>query len=194
MRHVLFALAGLALLVVSWTACASPTVAPAPSAQATPTDIWKALLERTPYPYMTPLPPAHVTPLDGTYVKEEQQIGERVHCRRCPDWGHDGGAWKLRFDKGIFIVLHVETGWRGLGSYSVSGDRVMLFNDPVCGDSVGEYVWTRAKGVLTFQEIKDECFIHLRAQNLMWQPWLSCQPPNVEAAVTDHWLKPNGCE
>ena len=30
----------------------------------------------------------------------------------------------------------------------------------------------------------------------MWltkQPWLSCQPPNPEAAISDHWIRPPGC-
>lgn len=175
------------------TQSAQPT-ATVPSAQATPTDIWKALQERTPFPYTTPLPPAVATPIDGTYVKEEPIIGERVHCRRCPEWAHGGGLWKLRFHKGIYIALHVDTGWRSLGSYIVSGDRVFLFNDPVCQEDVGVYTWKVEKGQLAFQEISDPCFIHLRAQNLMWQLWLSCQPPNIEAAVTDHWEKPKGCE
>ncbi len=195
MRRGWLTVAWVATLGVLSAACASEAApTPTPNALATPTDIWKALLQRTPYPYMTPLPPVVAAAIDGTYVKEEPMIGERIHCRRCPDWGHDGGLWKLRFDKGIFYVLYVEGGWKDVGSYSVSGDRITFFNDPVCWEDVGVYTWKVNKGTLTFQEISDPCFIHLRAENLMWQAWHSCQPPNVEAAITDHWQKPNGCE
>ena len=71
--------------------------------------------------------------------------------------------------------------------------RLTLFNDPVCHDKVGRYTWIVKNSELTFQEIDDPCAIHLRAVNLTRQPWSSCQPPNAEAAVTDHWLKPAGC-
>jgi hypothetical protein len=29
--------------------------------------------------------------------------------------------------------------------------------------------------------------------NLTNFPWQSCQPANIEAAITDHWAKPPGC-
>jgi hypothetical protein len=41
---------------------------------------------------------------------------------------------------------------------------------------------------------EDNCAIGLRAINLTKLPWLSCQPPNREAAITDHWPKPAGCD
>jgi len=34
----------------------------------------------------------------------------------------------------------------------------------------------------------------LRAMNLTQHPWLSCRPPNIEAAVTERWPKPEGCD
>ena len=34
----------------------------------------------------------------------------------------------------------------------------------------------------------------LRAANFIDQAWLSCRPPNTEAAITDHWNKPEGCD
>jgi hypothetical protein len=40
---------------------------------------------------------------------------------------------------------------------------------------------------------EDECAIGLRAANLSARPWSACQPPNIEAAITDHWLRPAGC-
>ncbi|HEX9386281.1 MAG TPA: hypothetical protein VF918_08175 [Anaerolineales bacterium] len=33
---------------------------------------------------------------------------------------------------------------------------------------------------------------YYRAANLIDQLWLSCRPPNTEAALTDHWEKPAG--
>ena len=35
--------------------------------------------------------------------------------------------------------------------------------------------------------------ISLLLANLTKQPWLSCQAPNHEAGITDHWRKPPGC-
>jgi hypothetical protein len=53
------------------------------------------------------------------------------------------------------------------------------------------------KGLGTFATVKvieDECAIGLRAMNLTNLPWLSCHPPSTEAAITDHWPKPRGCD
>jgi hypothetical protein len=41
--------------------------------------------------------------------------------------------------------------------------------------------------------IQDDCSFKLRAANLTNMPWASCQPPNREAAISDHWIKPAGC-
>jgi len=30
--------------------------------------------------------------------------------------------------------------------------------------------------------------------NLTQMPWDACRPPNIEAAVTEHWRKPEGCD
>jgi hypothetical protein len=155
--------------------------------------VWPALFQRTPWPYTEPLPePAH-TPLDGTYVKTDESPAPHIPCKRCPDWLREGGVWMLSLDRGIYRVYHPATGWRSLGSYRVSGDRVRVFNDPNCTDVAGEYRWALAGDALVFEEVGDPCSIHLRADNLTHQPWLSCQPPNREAAISDHWLKPAGC-
>lgn len=162
-------------------------------AQSTLTPPGRPTTQSSPYPYTTPLPPPVVTDLDGLYAKIDPKPGTPVPCRRCPDYAPEGGAWQLSFDKGTYRVFHVPTGWRSVGSYTVSGNQLTLFNDPVCHDKVGRYTWIVKNSELTFQEIDDPCAIHLRAVNLTRQPWSSCQPPNAEAAVTDHGLKPAGC-
>ncbi len=165
-----------------------------PSGQETPADTWKAFQERSPFPYKSPLPPSTSTSIDGIYIKQEPFVGEHVPCRRCPDWLYEGGLWKIRFDRGIYRVFYAELGWRSLGSYTVSEDRLFLFNDPHCIDDIGVYKWKLEKGILTFQVIDDLCAIKLRGKNLTHLPWISCQPPNAEAAVTNHWKRPKGCE
>jgi len=166
---------------------------PIPQTTPAPTDVWSALHQRTPYPYTTPLPPPQRTALDGTYVKTEPYKGEHVHCLRCPDYLAEGGTWLLSLDRSVFRIFHEATGWRSLGSFTVEGDRLWLFNDPVCPDEVGVYTWKLEDRALTFEIVDDECAIRLRELNLTSLPWLSCQPPSVEAGVTDHWPKPPGC-
>jgi len=187
----------LLLLVAS---CASSYLATPPDtpeiseSDTTPTGVWSGLLQKTPYPYRTPLPPPTPTILDGTYTKFELKEGTPVPCKRCPDYAPEGGVWKLSLDKGIFRILHEVTGWRSIGSYSVSGDQLVLVNDPYCPDVVGTYHWKVKDGELMLEEIEDGCSIRLRALNLTNLPWRSCQPPSTEAAVTDHWSKPPGCD
>jgi len=170
------------------------TLPPASQATSAPTDRWSALLQQTPFPYTTPLPPPTRTVLDGAYAKLDPNDAPHVPCRRCPDYAPEGGIWKLRLDKGILRIFHEGTGWRSIASFTVSGDRLALFNDPCCPDVVGVYTWNLEERALTLKVIEDECAIRLRAMNLTSLPWLSCQPPNAEAAVTDHWFKPPGCQ
>jgi hypothetical protein len=81
-----------------------------------------------------------------------------------------------------------------MGSYVVSGNRMTLANDPVCHEMFGVYQWKLEEGKLFLITVEDKCAIGLRAVNLTKLPWLSCQPPSIEAAVTDHWPKPAGCD
>ncbi len=157
-------------------------------------DIWNELLQRAPYPHTVPLAPPQSTPVDGTYTKVEKKEGEPVHCLRCPDYAPEGGIWKLNLARGVFRIFHRVTGWKDIGSFYVSGDRLILANDPVCHETIGVYRWKLEDGRLTLKEIDDPCAIHLRAMNLTNLSWLSCQPPSAEAAVSDHWPKPQGCD
>jgi len=162
---------------------------------ALPTDIWESLQERDPYPYTTPLPPPNSTLIDGIYVKQEpmELLGEHIHCRRCPDWLYEGGLWKIRFDRGIYRVLHVDLGWKSLGSYAVSGDQLLLFNDPNCIEDTGAYRWKLESGVLIFEVVDDPCAILLRGKNLAHLPWQSCER-QVDVAASDQRPTPEGCE
>lgn len=170
--------------------------------KSNPTSVWSELQQRTPYPFTIPLPPPTPTILDGTYTKFELKESPPVPCRRCPDYAPEGGIWKLRLDKGVFRIFHEVTEWRSLGSFIVTRDelsspksgQLLLANDPVCQEVVGVYTWKLEEGKLILKMIEDKCAIRLRAMNLTNLPWLSCQPPSTEAAITDHWPKPPGCE
>jgi hypothetical protein len=168
----------------------SKSLTPTPAADA----IWAELLQRSPYPFTLPLPPPNVTPINGTYVKIETKEEPAVHCLRCPDYAPEGGLWKLNLSKGVFRIFHPVTGWKGIGSFYVSGDRLILANDPVCHELWGLYRWTLERGNLVLTVIEDRCAIGLRAMNFTHLPWLSCRPPNFEAAITEHWARPAGCD
>lgn len=169
-------------------------VTPAAESTAEPVDRWTELLTHTPYSYTLPLPPHAATPIDGTYTKIDPRTAPHVHCLRCPDYMMEGGLWKLQLDRGVFRIYYAGTGWRSLGSYTLDGDRLQLFNDPNCTDAIGTYTWKLEGGALVLAAVEDSCGQGLRAANLSDRPWLSCQPPNREAAVTDHWHKPEGCD
>ncbi len=170
------------------------TTSPAQTIPGTPSpDKWIGLLLRTPYPYSTPLPPPTSSPFDGIYAKFEDSYGTPIPCRRCPDYAPFTGVWRLQFDNGIFRTINEATGWASIGSFTASGDRLLLFNDANCIEDVGTYQWKLEKGQLTLHVIKDDCAIGQRARNFVLRPWLSCQPPNLEAAITDHWFKPPIC-
>lgn len=157
-------------------------------------EVWSGLLQRRPYPYLVPLPKPEHSPVDGTYTKVVASASDRVHCLRCPDYAPEGGLWKLNLSRGTFRVLHPESRWKSIGTYIVSGDRILLANDPACQGELGLYRWRLQEGELVFEVIDDPCAIKLRAMNLTQHPWRTCQPPNVEAAVTEHWPKPEGCD
>ena len=174
---------------------------PAPSATTlvasqitlSPSNKWLVVLQKTPYPYTTPLPPPTQTPLDGIYVKLEPKEGTPVPCRRCPDYLPEGGIWKLNLDRGMYRIFHEATGWFSVGSFTVSDDQLILFNDPTCIDTVGLYQWSLADGELKLTALADTCQVERRARSFANLGWASCQPPNTEAAVTAHWPQPSGC-
>jgi len=162
--------------------------------EETPAEKWSALLQRQPFPYRRELPAPERTSMDGTYTKLDPKKDPQVPCRRCPDYAPEGGIWKIQFDKGTFRIIHMSSGWKSIASFTLEGDRLLLFNDPVCHETTGIYAWKAEEGQIVFRAIEDECAIRLRALNLTKQPWLSCRPPNTEAATTGHWPEPPGCQ
>lgn len=103
-------------------------------------------------------------------------------CKRCPDYLPDGGVWRLWLERGVFRVHFLVTGWRSVGSFTLTDDRITFFNDPTCGSEVGIYEWERKERSLILKVIDDPCMFGLRAANFSNLPWDSCQPPNREAS------------
>lgn len=166
----------------------------------TPVDAWSALLQVTPSVFTTPLPDEVWTPIDGTYAKFDPSKPQWWACRRCADYRPAGGIWKLQFNKGVMRIYYNVTGWRSVASYTVSYDRLYLFNDPYCPQEVGEYGWKLEDKwglddrVLLLDVVQDLCSINLRGENLSQLHWDSCQPPNLLTGASDHWHKAPGCE
>jgi hypothetical protein len=155
--------------------CAAPPTPALPATAATEdtthivgaTPTWQS----TPFPYTTPLPPLVATPLDGVYTKIDPTPGTPVPCRRCPDYLPAPGEWQLQFDRGIYRIYYTARNWRSVGSFTVDGDRLTIFNDPTCHEQVGTYRWKLDGDRLTLRAIDDSCAIDLRALNLTTQPW-----------------------
>ncbi|MGD2148898.1 MAG: hypothetical protein PVH41_19555 [Anaerolineae bacterium] len=199
-RQLAIGLAG-ALLVALACSCAPESPgdegvlsSPAPQSTVTAAESWLALLEKRPHPYATPLPDGGATVLDGIYVKLEPKEGTPVPCRRCPDYLPEGGIWRLSLNGGVFHIFHQATRWQSLGSFSVDGERLYLFNDPTCFRLTGVYGWEKVEGGLDLTVVEDGCQVDRRARSFSGMVWESCQPPSTEAATTGHWRVPLGCE
>ena len=155
---------------------------------------WEQLLDFRPYPYLRPLAAPQSSAMDGLYAKLDPREPQWWRCARCADFMLAGGIWKILLFQGRMLLYYEVTGFSSVASFAVDGDRVELFNDPHCPYDVGGYTWRIQDRALLLFEQRDECAIHLRAANLTEQPWVSCQPPNSEAAVSDHWIRPAGCD
>lgn len=188
----------MAILLSTMTACSGaedePTSELASSIAATsvPSRSWEELQLLTPYPYAIPLPSSAPSILDATYCKVDPKKATPVPCKRCPDYAPEGGLWVLRLEKGVFRLWHEFTRWRSLGSFVLLEDRraigpsnrLVLFNDPVCPETMGVYEWTLENGALILTVVDDPCGIKLRAMNLTKQPWLPCEPPSPDPSAT----------
>jgi hypothetical protein len=174
-------------------ACPQPAALQAAEAGADATrGIWSGLLARQPFPYRVPLPEPRPAEFDGSYVKHVTSSAEPVHCLRCPDYAPEGGTWRMRFDRGVFRILHLASGWKSIATAIAAGDRLLLANDPVCIDAIGLYRWKLDEGRLVLEVIDDPCAIRLRAANLGGQAWQPCRPSNVQAEEVGH--RPEGCD
>lgn len=193
------------------------TTEPTPALQVSATPSPQMAQERTepaqlpptqegfsPYPYTTPLPLPTPTILDGIYTRMVKFEGTPTPCRRCAPYRAEGGTWTLRLAAGVFKVSHNETGFAGIGSFTVSGDQLTLFNDPNCHLASGTYRWAVDGRSLRLAELDDPCAFGLRLRNLSAGSWIRqtdaegrgldpCQPPSTEAAITGHWAAPTGC-
>ena len=158
--------------------------------EALPTNVWSSLLKVTPVPHTNPLPEPEGTPLDGMYAKYDPAYPQWWSCRRCADYRPVGGVWRLQFDRGVMRIYYEVTGWNSLASYTVSGDRLHLFNDPYCKEATGEYVWELVNGNLSLDVVDDPCSFQLRGQNLSELSWEGCQAPEDE----EGWQAPRGCK
>jgi len=186
-----------AIAMWTWVGVAPFAAQPGQGGAPDPTSAkiaWNELLQRSPFPYLMPLPEPRPTAIDGTYTKSVVARAERVHCLRCPDYAPDGGLWKINFDKGTFRIIHAETAWKSIGSIIVAGDRLLLANDPNCIDTVGLYAWRLEGGLLFLEVIDDPCAIKLRGLNLTQQPWRACRPPSLADGVAENGSQPEGCD
>jgi len=89
--------------------------------------------------------------------------------------------------------MHQDTGWRSLGSFTASGPRLLLFNDPHCPRAIGIYTWELRTRDLILEVVTDQCAGGLHASSLTHLPWSSRQPPSPETAASRHWAAPEGC-
>lgn len=168
----LFALIVCGAMLAS--ACSSAREGGVQTPAPTPADVWTALLEATPFAYLTPLPESVPGGIDGLYAKLDQSQPQWWKCLRCADYRPAGGVWRLQFDRGVMRIFYDVTNWRSIASYSVDGDRLFIFNDPYCPEQVGEYQWSVSGAGLNLEVVNDPCSFDLRAKNLGGQSWASC--------------------
>lgn len=154
---------------------------------------WEEVLDFQPYAYFRRLPAAETTRIDGVYAKVDPRPPQWWRCARCADFMLAGGNWRLMLHQGTMRLYYEVSGFSTISSYSVDGNKLELYNDPHCPYEIGTYEWKMEAEALVLIEVQDTCAIHLRAENLTHQPWVSCQPPNAEAGATDHWIRPPGC-
>ena len=77
-------------------------------------------------------------------------------------------------------MFHEISGWRTLGSFTVSGEQIKFFNDPHCTQVVGIYTWKLEEGKLVFEVVEDECFLDLRAESFTNLPWIPHNPQTAD--------------
>ena len=184
------------ILLVFWsieTTAGIPLAEEIPATSRQAADPWNELMQRNPYPYATPIPADRATAADGLYVKFEIKETPPIPCRRCPDYKPEGGWWKMSLRRGTFRIYHADSGWKSIGNYVVTGNRIVLSNDPVCPAISGVYRWELATKIIAFSVVEDTCSAGLRAKNISHMPWLSCPAPSTEAAASNRNPRPGGC-
>lgn len=148
-----------------------------PSASETP--LW-ARSTAEPYPFVTPIPPLEATALDGTYARvvPERVAGDSVACRRCAPYRVEVGRTTLVLEEGRYFIGHeapnkpMSSQFSSRGHFTLSGDRLVLFNDSSCPTTEGHYRWSLAGGRLELGVVKDPCpFSQLRSRFLTATRW-----------------------
>ena len=124
-----------------------------------------------PYPYTTPLPLPTPTILDGVYTRTVHFEGTPTPCRRCAPYRAEGGTWQMILAAGTFRISHTNTNFQGIGSFTVAGNQLTLFNDPNCHLYVGKYIWAIQNKTLRLTAVEDNCAYGLRAGNLAAGAW-----------------------
>lgn len=201
-------LAGAASLAITTPHVAASTAAlsvnpPSAAGTATPGPTATPVLQ--PYPYTTPLPPPTPTILDGLYLRTITDPSTPTPCRRCAPFRVEGGTWVLNLEAGVYRLGNQATNWRTVGSFTVLGDELKLFNDPNCHLAVGTYQWLKQGSSFSLKVVEDDCGFGLRAKNLTTGSWdISadpssaqtdpCQPASMEAAISGHWPILAECE
>lgn len=153
-----------------------------------------------PYPYTTPTPPERATAIDGTYLRVVSleraggaELGLPIRCFRCIPFRVDAGVSILILFEGSYYLHHHLSGFRTMGHYFVSGNRVELVNDANCPQTRGTYTWSMKDGRLGFDVLDDPCpFDDLRAGDLQAGPWAK-----VDACIyriQNLWPAALGCD
>lgn len=207
-----YAVAGVSLLVATIVVLANlgaPGASPATTASVAPGPAVEMLEAKTfddlpatlrPYPYFTPTPAPVRTEIDGTYmlILTLEDLGGANNalpfpCRRCLPYGRDPGVVTLIFFEGAFFVDHQMSGFHGIGSYEVDGNRLTLFNDPNCSRTSGTYTWQREGASLSLKAVDDPCaFKGERARDLASDAWTKI--PVCRREVQHLWPGILGCE
>lgn len=78
--------------------------------------------------------------------------------------------------RGEYCLNHQLSGFKVQGHFTVSGDRITLFNDPEChGPAVDG--WDGGGGVLRFELVRDSCdHGGVRTWDLTFKGWVKVNP------------------
>jgi hypothetical protein len=206
-----YAVAGVSLLVATIVLisnlgspaalpAATPSVAPSPPVEILEAGAIDDLpMALRPYPYFTPTPEPVATEIDGTYMLllTLEDLGGASNalpfpCRRCLPYARDPGVLTLIFFDGAYFVNHQMSGFRGIGSYEVEGNRLSLFNDPNCSRIRGTYTWRLHGASLSLKAVDDSCaYQGERATDLASDVWTRI--PVCRREVEHLWPGILGC-
>ncbi len=167
-------MAQLALLVVVLVvaSCAAES-APIPDWRTDPNE---------PYPFTTRVPPRAPTALDGVYDRPptDHFKGEWARCTRCPPYFVDRGRSVLALERGRWRNVHQQPTQVTAGHFTVSGDRITFFNDPICPRERGEYRFNLDGAVLRLEVVNDSCAFGERERDLTDEPWIRLAEPGAQ--------------